>query len=442
MLVSSLFDYAVGRVMQVTERPARRRVLLGFTLLVNLGLLGFFKYFNFFAESLQALAGTFGWQLSPVTLRIILPVGISFYTFQTLSYTIDVYRRKLRATTSVIDYLAFVSFFPQLVAGPIERAENLLPQFAVPRQFSYEQACQGCRLILWGVFKKIALADRLALLVDPCYTHPQLQSGPELALATVCFAFQIYCDFSAYSDIAVGTASLFNIRLMRNFAYPYFSQNVAEFWRRWHISLSTWFRDYVYVPLGGGRTSPGRRALNVLVTFLSSGLWHGAAWRFVVWGGIHGGFVAGWQPPGSASGTGPAAARSDVPGGERMIPRLGTLLKMLLTFAIVCLTWVFFRAESLSDSLLILGKIASDAFSPAGYQAIAVMYDTDKAVRKSLVLLVALVLVEWLQRRHACPLELGRWPTPLRWATYTVLIWATLDLVPPSAGQEFIYFDF
>ncbi len=219
---------------------------------------------------------------------MILPVGISFYTFQTLGYTIDVYRRNIAPCRDLTDYLAFISFFPQLVAGPIERASAMLPQFAVKRQFDGDLARDGCRQMLWGFAKKLIIADRLAVLVDPYYSQPEAYTGPQLMLATVFFAFQIYCDFSAYSDIAIGTAKLFGIRLMRNFAYPYFSQSVGEFWRRWHISLSTWFRDYVFIPLGGSRCSPARRFANLLITFLVSGLWHGAAWRFVIWGGING----------------------------------------------------------------------------------------------------------------------------------------------------------
>ena len=441
MLASSLVDFFVGWALRANERVSVRRSLLGLSLIANLGLLGVFKYFNFFADNFEALATTVGWSVSPVTLRFVLPVGISFYTFQTMSYTIDVYRGKLKATSSLVDYLAFVSFFPQLVAGPIERATRLLPQFAASRQFDFEQARQGCRQILWGFFKKIALADRLAVLVNDSYANPELLTGPELALATVFFAFQIYCDFSAYSDIAIGTAKLFNIHLMRNFAYPYFSQDIAEFWRRWHISLSTWFRDYVFIPLGGSRTSAPRRALNVVATFVLSGLWHGAAWHFVLWGGINGGAMVGSELPKRGKGSNKATA-DDVPGGERLLPTAGTLARMLSTFCIVCVAWVFFRAETMGDALLILGRIAQDLFSGPGYLAVATSLDGSKFARKTLVVLVLFVFIEWLQRRRGCPLELDHWRLPARWATYTLLIWATFDLVPQSGSQEFIYFTF
>ena len=284
MLASSVVDYAAGLGLARTTRPAGRRAWLGMSLAVNLGMLGFFKYFNFFADSLREAAAMVGVQLDPITLSVVLPVGISFYTFQTLGYTIDVYRGRAQACRDAVDYFAYVSFFPQLVAGPIERATNLLGQFAKPRHLTRDHAVDGCRQILWGLTKKMLLADNLAPIVELAYQNPSGTSGPLLLFGTVCFAFQIYCDFSGYTDIARGTARLFGFELMRNFACPYFSRNVGEFWRRWHISLSTWFRDYVYIPLGGNHARRGRRAFNVMVTFCLSGLWHGASWNFVVWG--------------------------------------------------------------------------------------------------------------------------------------------------------------
>ena len=278
ILFSSLLDFVLGWYLGQARSKRARKWLLGASLFANLGMLGLFKYFNFFAGSFSHLATGFGWTPGSVTLNIILPVGISFYTFQTLSYSIDIYRGKIRATKNILDYLAFVSFFPQLVAGPIERASHLLPQFEKLRRFDQGLARSGCRLILWGFFKKIVIADRLGVVVDQFYAQPELVSGPLLAFATVSFAFQIYCDFSAYSDIAIGTGRLFGIRLMRNFAYPYFSQSVGEFWRRWHISLSTWFRDYVYIPLGGSQQGSFRRTRNLLATFFGK--------RFMAWCGL------------------------------------------------------------------------------------------------------------------------------------------------------------
>jgi D-alanyl-lipoteichoic acid acyltransferase DltB (MBOAT superfamily) len=291
-------------------------------------------------------------------------------------------------------------------------------------------------LILWGLFKKMAVADRLAVVVDQRYAQPEMLGGHELVLATICFAFQIYCDFSAYSDIATGTAKLFNIQLMRNFAYPYFSQSVSEFWRRWHISLSSWFRDYVYIPLGGSRASRPRSALNMLVTFLVSGFWHGAAWQFLCWGGLNGVATAATA---AARGT---ASRGETPGGERLIPGPGTLVRILCTFAIVCTGWVFFRAEGMDDAWLILSKMFGDALSWPSAVAAAQVVAADRFLRTTLLVLAIFVLVEWLQRRHGCPLQLVYCPLPLRWTVYTVVFWSTLDLMPPSGGQQFIYFDF
>lgn len=470
MLASSLVDYVIGLRLMDTQEASRRKSLLAISLASNLGLLAVFKYFNFFAESFQTLATQLGWNPGISTLNLILPIGISFYTFQTLGYTIDVYRRRIPASHNLIDYLAFVSFFPQLVAGPIERAEKILPQFANKRTFDYSLASDGCRQILWGFAKKLVIADRLAAVVDPIYAQPELHPGPQLMLGTVFFAFQIYCDFSAYSDIAIGTAKLFGIRLMRNFAYPYFSQSVSEFWRRWHISLSTWFRDYVFIPLGGSRCSPMRRASNLMATFLVSGLWHGAAWRYVVWGGINGLATAAPNPlrnrplrnrplrngplrkerllQGTLRNerllqeTGTQQDFERVPGGDSLIPTPATAFKMLCTFTIICAAWVFFRAESFGDAVIVLQRMGHDLFSFEAYQALATTMDQDRFLRKTATFLLLFVLWEWLQRRHECPIELKDWPTPLRWTTYTAMIWTTLYLMPQTGGREFIYFEF
>lgn len=440
MLGSSLVDYCVGRRLAETSHPTARRGLLALSIATNLGVLGVFKYFNFFAESFQALALQCGWDVGASTLRIILPVGISFYTFQTLSYTIDVYRRDIQPCRNLIDYLAFISFFPQLVAGPIERAGAMLPQFAQRRRFDVDLASDGCRQILWGFLKKLVIADRLAVVIAPYYDQPDAYTGPQLMLATVFFAFQIYCDFSAYSDIAIGTAKLFGIRLMRNFAYPYFSQSVTEFWRRWHISLSTWFRDYVFIPLGGSRCSPVRRWANLLVTFLVSGLWHGAAWRFVIWGGINGAATASGST--IESGEQATSAGQGIPGGESNVPSPATLLRIVSTFAIICATWVFFRAASLADAILVLQTIGRDALSPSAYQSMLESLDQDEFMSKTALLLLCFVLWEWFHRRQEHPLMLKGWPVPLRWTGYTASLWMTLYWMPATGGQEFIYFEF
>ena len=294
LLVSALVDYNVARRLMTTEGAQARRRLLAVSLATNLGILGFFKYCGFFVENFHALMEALGVHTSLPVLHIILPLGVSFYTFQTLGYTIDVYRRNLAACDHPVDFLAFISFFPLLVAGPIERASHLLPQFGRPRTFTLDQAVDGCREILWGLFKKMVIADNLAMVVERAYADPAGKSGLLLALATFFFAVQIYCDFSGYSHIARGTARLLGFELMRNFALPYFSRGVGEFWRRWHISLSTWFRDYLFIPLGGSQGTRARTATNILIVFVISGLWHGADWNFILWGALNGlGVAAG-----------------------------------------------------------------------------------------------------------------------------------------------------
>lgn len=437
MLLSSLVDFGIGLALGRCSCDKTRRCCLGLSLVCNLGLLGFFKYFNFFQENLVRLSQAIGWQLNAGSLEIILPVGISFYTFQSLSYSIDVYRRRLEPTRSLVHYLAFVSFFPQLVAGPIERATCLLPQFGRCRVFDEQLAREGLRQMLWGLAKKLVLADRLAEFVDAAYRDPTSAEGPVLALATVCFAFQIYCDFSAYSDIALGTARLFGIELSRNFAYPYFAQSPAEFWRRWHISLSTWFRDYVYVPLGGNRTPPWRRAVNVLVTFLLSGLWHGAAWRFLVWGAVHGTAVIAVR-----SGNPQWSSTADIPGGSSLLPSPRALLRMLSTFTIVCFGWIFFRAADLSQALQIIYRIVADALSPAAYDALRATLNSDPTLCTTLLLLTVFVVLEWIQRQQPHVLRLTTWPVPCRWAVYSLLIWGGLNLMPTDQVNPFIYFAF
>ena len=438
MLGSSLLDFAIGWLLGKTEKTLSRRILLAASIGANLGLLGVFKYYNFFVGNFQHLMSSIGWQVSDVTLEIILPVGISFYTFQTLSYTIDVFRKQLKPTHNLLDYLAFVSFFPQLVAGPIERATRLLPQFEAKREFNQAVARDGCRLILWGLFKKLVVADRLSIFVNEYYADSQA-GGSVLALATVFFAFQIYCDFSAYSDIAIGSARLFNIRLMRNFNYPYFAKNLTEFWHRWHISLSTWFRDYVYIPLGGSRVGTFRRILNVMITFLVSGFWHGAAWRFLFWGGVHG---AALSTSSLTSRVSPSHQNQKVGKLSSLSALLLTMLQITFTFGVVCYAWVFFRADSVEAALLIHQKIAAACwnltlFTPAWNEIMG-----NRELRRTVLILLAFIAIEMVGRTKECPLHMPQKPTSLRWATYSAVILATVEFVPRTGGQDFIYFDF
>jgi alginate O-acetyltransferase complex protein AlgI len=435
MAASTLVDFTVAGRLDRTTQPRLRKALLATSVGVNLGILGFFKYFNFFAESAQTAAAQVGWNMHPVTLKVILPVGISFYTFQTMSYAIDVYRRRMPAARSLLDYATYLSFFPQLVAGPIERGQRLLPQFQAPRRFDVEQAEDGARQMLWGVVKKMLIADQLARVADRIYTTPDAFTGPQLAFGTLCFAFQIYCDFSAYSDIAIGTARLFGVGLMRNFAHPYLSQSLGEFWRRWHISLSTWFRDYVYIPLGGGRAGRARRATNVMVTFLLSGLWHGASWNFVIWGGINGAGVL----PEVLSPRRRTRRATEIPLGEGRWPGPRALARVALTFSVVTLAWVFFRATDLPQALDILRTIATDSLRPGAWTP-AGLHKAEAAT--AALLIPALIAIEWVTRARAHPFEAIRgWPRGLRWALYTGLLWATLYLTPPESNP-FIYFQF
>lgn len=430
MLASSLLDYVVGIALERGEVPWKRKAILSVGLSGNLAMLGFFKYFNFFAGNLQAFGAQLGWHFDPITVNVVLPVGISFYTFQTMSYSIDIYRRQLKATTHIVEYLAYVSFFPQLVAGPIERATHLLPQFLRARRFSSAQAIDGCRQALWGFAKKMVIADNLGPIVDAAYGNPGAYNGAELALATVFFAFQIYCDFSAYSDIAIGTARLLGFELMRNFAYPYFSQSVGEFWRRWHISLSTWFKDYVYFPLGGSRVPKPRMAMNVMITFLLSGLWHGASWNFIIWGGLNGlGVLPEILRPGHRR-----RVAAELPAAN---PTPATLLKIAATFSFICVGWVFFRAATLSSALEVFQRIGTDFIGEAG--GLLARHDvTDGRIFAALIVLVA---AEWIQRAHPHPIVWVRWPQPVRWAAYTALFWTIIYLGTFGSGQ-FIYFQF
>ncbi len=350
LIFSTLVDYGTGRLLEREKTPSRRKMYLGASIAVNLGLLFFFKYFNFVTSSVSWIAGQYNVFVQLPELQILLPVGLSFYTFQSLSYTIDVYRGVTKPEHHLGVFAAFVSFFPQLVAGPIERAHHMLPQFHRAHTFSWANAGEGLRLMLWGFVKKVAVADRLALYVNPIYQNPASHTGIELLLATYCFAFQIYCDFSGYTDIARGAARVMGFELMLNFRQPYLAKSVREFWQRWHISLSTWFRDYLYIPLGGSRR---RHFRNVMITFLVSGLWHGASWTFVAWGGLHGVYLI--------AGGLTAAWRERLRAALRInrVPRIESLAAALITFHLVLISWILFRANSLADAVFIVREIGA-----------------------------------------------------------------------------------
>jgi alginate O-acetyltransferase complex protein AlgI len=429
LLASTLVDFFLSRGLEASRDAGKRRLLLACSLVFNLGLLGVFKYFGFFTDSLIQILETLGVQSNFSTLNIVLPVGISFYTFQTISFTYDVYRGQLKACDSIIDYAAYVSFFPQLVAGPIERGKNLLPQFLKERVFDLQQAKDGIRQVLWGLIKKLVIADNLGIIVDAAYAAPGEQSGVALVVATLAFGFQIYGDFSAYSDIATGSAKLLGFSLMRNFAFPYFSQNLAEFWRRWHISLSTWFRDYLFIPLGGSRKGPSRTTFNLMATFIISGLWHGASINFLVWGALNG---LGICYLSRAAKTRP----QDPPFTDRGLPTVKQCLDASMTFTFIMFTWIFFRAGDLPDALTICARIASIPFS----------FNLESISGIGLFGLIKfvgpLVLIEYLTRRDAHPFQrLDRWPKWTRWLLYAACLYGIVWQMP-YIPAEFMYFQF
>ncbi len=357
MFFSSIVDYTIGLKLENTESQKKRRFLLYASIFVNIGLLGFFKYYNFFIESFQNAFQLFGSSFDASPLDIVLPVGISFYTFQTMSYTIDIYNKKLVPTRDPINFFVYVSFFPQLVAGPIERASNLIPQFSKEKSFDNSAAISGFNQIIWGLFKKIVIADSLAPVVDNIFDNFEALPGGTLFLGCFFFAIQIYCDFSGYSDVAIGTAKLFGINLMTNFKFPYFARNIGEFWRRWHISLSTWFRDYIYIPLGGSQTTKIVALRNIFIIFLVSGFWHGANATFIVWGLAH----ALLFVPSFVFGTN---RKYQVEKSFRVIH----VPQIMITFLLVCLTWVFFRAETITDSLNYFNRMFSEPSLPLDYK--------------------------------------------------------------------------
>ncbi len=426
ILFSTLVDYLIANGLRGEGDPFGRKCLLWLSVLVNIGLLGVFKYYNFFLENFTEAFSFFGYKIPANSLDIILPVGISFYTFQTLSYTIDVYRRKLAPARDFLTYAAYVCFFPQLVAGPIERATHLLPQFRKQHRFDYGQAVDGLRQILWGLLKKIVIADNCAHYANKVFNDPGDYSGASIALGVLAFTFQIYGDFSGYSDIAIGTARLFGFDLRKNFSFPYFSRDIAEFWRRWHISLSTWFRDYLYIPLGGSRGVKSEQVRNVFVIFLVSGFWHGANWTFIVWGLLHAIYFLPLLLLGRNRNN------LEVVAAKRWYPNLKELLQMLSTFGLVALAWVFFRAESLEQAFTILQRI----FTPSLFEGSTLI------PRRLYVIVLLFVLVEWFGRKddHALERLFLNWPRVLRWLIYLVL--ATLVLVYQGPKQGFIYFQF
>jgi alginate O-acetyltransferase complex protein AlgI len=430
VVFSTMVDYTVGINMHKMTRPLGRKLLLWVSIVVNLGFLGVFKYYNFFLDNFISAFTFLGAEFRPGSLNIILPVGISFYTFQTLSYTIDIYRRKLEPTRDFIAFSAFVAFFPQLVAGPIERATNLLPQFYNSRVFNYTKAVDGMRQILWGLFKKIVIADNCAVFANMIFNNSDQYGGSTLLLGAVFFAFQIYGDFSGYSDIAIGTSRLFGFNLMRNFNFPYFSRDIAEFWRRWHISLSSWFRDYLYIPLGGSAGGQWMKIRNTFIIFIVSGFWHGANWTFIVWGALN----AIYFLPLLLSGNNRTHMKTVAEG--KLFPGLKEAGMMLLTFSLTLVAWIFFRANDLSHAISFLGGIFSASLFE--FPRFADMHQALVV----LILVAVFLLIEWNGRTNQYAIEhIGvKWNQPLRHVLYYSLLLAIVFY--GGQEQEFIYFQF
>lgn len=428
--ITSLCSFGSGLLLEHYEgrRQLQKMVSAG-NIVLNISILFVFKYFNFFTESLNALLGAlFGYHLDSLTVKIILPVGISFYTFQALSYTIDVYQKKLPATYDVVEFFAYISFFPQLVAGPIERATNLLPQFQRDRKFDYANAVDGTRQILWGFLKKLVVADNCALVVNENWNNYHDLPGVTLLLLGVLFTFQIYCDFSGYSDIAIGCAKLFGIQLKRNFNYPYFSRSIPEFWRRWHISLTTWFRDYIYFPLGGSRCDKWKIIRNVYIVWAISGLWHGANWTFVCWGLFHATLLAIYNVFGINT------KYNNVVAYGRYLPSIKELFQITLTFFLAVIGWILFRAESLGQAIDYLASMARNSFLgiPSSSCAICLCFG------------FVLLAIEWLQRDKQHALQFGNKKffsyRAVRWGIYYLIILVCFRFA--GSSQTFIYFQF
>jgi alginate O-acetyltransferase complex protein AlgI len=431
LIFSTLLDYYTGYKMCETENRKTKAFWFWLSIVINLGFLGVFKYYNFFASSFAEAAAGLGFQTNPVLLEILLPVGISFYTFHGLSYVIDIYKGRIKAERNFIDYAVFVSFFPLLVAGPIERATHLLPQIKAPRFFNYEKAKDGLRQILWGLFKKIVIADQCAEMANTIFNNSDDMSGSSLFLGALFFTFQIYGDFSGYSDIALGTARLFGIELLRNFSYPYFSRDIAEFWRRWHISLSSWFRDYLYIPLGGSKGGTWMKVRNTFIIFLVSGFWHGANWTFIAWGALNAIYFLPLLLTKSNR------QNLEIVAEGRTLPTAREVFSMLGTFLLTIFAWIFFRAESMAHAFSYIGGIfSSSLFGPAKFEG-------SGAAGRILLITALFFVVEWFGREKRFALEdiELKWTNrPVRWVFYYALIAAMF--IYGGKEQQFIYFQF
>ncbi|KAA6347777.1 Peptidoglycan O-acetyltransferase [termite gut metagenome] len=426
---TSLCSYYSGILLEKAEsKRTKQKWISASNIVLNLLILGIFKYFNFFADSFAALFESFGYNMDTVTLDILLPVGISFYTFQALSYSIDIYQHKIKPTRDPIAFFTFISFFPQLVAGPIERATNLLPQFQRGHTFDYSKAVDGMRQMLWGFFKKMVVADNCAVVVNNIWSGYQEESGGQLLLVAVLFTFQIYGDFSGYSDIAIGCARLFGIDLKRNFNFPYFSRDIAEFWRRWHISLTTWFRDYIYIPLGGSRVGKWKIFRNTMVIFLVSGLWHGGNWTFIIWGAYH---ALLFLP---LLLFGKNRKYTDTVAAGHLLPSFKEIVQMLLTFFLVVIGWIIFRAENIGQAWDYLCQMFSSSL-------LTLPNHERKTTLIALIYSIMLLTVEWLQKDKQHALFINDIKNKIvRWCIYCSLV--IVIILFAGKVESFIYFQF
>ena len=439
IMISTLIDYVCSNKMsKINEKPKRKKWLL-ISIFSNLGILFGFKYFNFFSQNIQTLFDNYNIFFEMPFFNVLLPVGISFYTFQTLSYTIDVYNNKTSAQKHLGVFAVYVSFFPQLVAGPIERSNHLLPQFFKKHDFNYLRVKAGFQKMLWGFFKKIVIADNLAILVDGVYNNVDNYSGLTLIVATIFFTFQIYCDFSGYSDIAIGTAKVMGFELRENFKRPYFSKSIREFWQRWHITLSTWFRDYVYIPLGGNRTVKWKWYYNLIITFLVSGLWHGANWTFVIWGALHGSFLIF-----AIIFAQPKEKINQFIKNRNIF--LNKIFDVSITFILVAFAWIFFRSNNINDAIYVISNLNFNVTELLNLDELSMQFRGlglfKEDIIKCMFLILMLCLYSTYERSEDVWKKLQKKPRWIRWSIYYILVYGILFVAPHSNVNNFIYFQF
>ena len=429
IFVSTIVDFYVAKKIHVSREKTRKKLLI-FSLFINIGLLCFFKYYNFFLDNFVSAFSFFGFSFNAKSLSIILPVGISFYTFQTISYSIDIYKKKIKPSDDFISFVAFVSFFPQLVAGPIERAANLLPQFHKKRIFSYETASDGMRQILWGLFKKIVIADNCAVFVNEIFANYSEYSSSTLFLGAVFFAFQIYGDFSGYSDMAIGIAKLFGFHLMQNFSFPYFSRDIAEFWRRWHISLSTWFRDYIYIPLGGSRVSTVKKIRNIFIIFIVSGFWHGANWTFIIWGLLNAIYFLPLMILNKNRNNLNIIAK------DKNLPNLKEIISVIFTFFFTVIAWIFFRSDNVTKAISYITNLLDLSIFTLP-QIISPKID----MLYTYCMLFIFLIFEWINRDKYFGLDIKNYKKKLRWFLYLFFV-LLIMFFGVFKNDTFIYFQF